>query len=67
MAALGVHRSGVEVNSRYRDFENVSGSRSTRRRESIPSGAWKEWGGYQAWSQSEWNWDSWRGDRDHRG
>ena len=66
MDSLGVHRSGVQVESRYRDVDNVSYSRATRRRENIHSQAWSQeewdsWQGRSGWSQEEWN--SWRGSR----
>ena len=61
--SIGVQRSGVHVDSRYRAFENVSGSRGTRRRENISSQAWsqEQWEGYQGWTAAEW--DAWRGVR----
>ena len=61
--SLGVQRSGVHVESRYRVFENVSGSRACRRRENISSQAWSQdhWEGYQGWTAAEW--DAWRGVR----
>ena len=58
-----MQRSGVHVESRYRAFDNVSGSRAWRRRENIASQAWSQnqWEGYQGWTAAEW--DAWRGVR----